>query len=941
MNKFLKISLWTAGVFIGLLLVVVVGFKLFFPAEKVKAMAIEKGSELLEREISIEKLDLSIWGGLGLKLVEVQISTPENFDETNFLTAENIDLKLQILPLFSGEFRIDRLIINQPIISMHKNKNGFNNYTFKKAEEKAPPGIAEKLTPETKAASVALSFDNFEIENGTINYRDDSLDLSMQIMGLNLSTSLANNKPGIFESKGEVSIDSLVVKSKTDLPVFKVDLKYLANYDMNVGLLELSEARLDLNGMKLKIKANVSHAKNNFYVKGNLKSDNVMIDDLLNFIPAKKLDVIKDYKFDGGLAIDVDYEYVPDGEQVLSYNGTVILGNIILTQKDIEGVLKFERALIDFKPDNLRLNIEKGTFDGKPLRGHLVIDDFKNPTINANLAGSLNLSFITPFLPDDFRGDISGIADFDLKISGKTKKLRDMDYSGKLKITDGYYSSGLLPEPLEEFTIDTYIDKKVAKIENLSGKMSSGSFNFNGRITKLIPYLISDSLEENPIYPEIDGDFNSELDFSYLTKYLPPKGDPQLKGEMSIRLKLAGSMEEPERIISQGEVIIKNGSYNDNLLPEPIELFESSLSIAPDTITVKKMTVKFTSSDISFTGKLANPFPYLLPLENIDRSRAKKPLFLFELKSNYFDTDKLFPEATPGAGTERANIPEDSISIVILPDIDGRGTMSIDTLIYAQVELANVKGNVKIADRIIEVYNVSGDVYTGKVSGNTTIDLNDFNKPHYVGKFRASQIEADDFVSRFSKFGGHIFGKVDLNGSYDAFGWEPEEFLNSLSMNSTADMKKGKIVTTGFAYSAINSMANQVGEPFDKEQEVRNMWTNIQVNDGKVKLDQLKTSFGKLGVISIDGYYSFSGELDYKGSLLLSKEWTKKLLSKGGLLGDLSGFLNDKSVDQIKLPLLIGGTVDKPKMNIDISAISKEAGKSIEKEAKNLLKGLF
>jgi len=240
---------------------------------------------------------------------------------------------------------------------------------------------------------------------------------------------------------------------------------------------------------------------------------------------------------------------------------------------------------------------------------------------------------------------------------------------------------------------------------------------------------------------------------------------------------------------------------------------------------------------------------------------------------------------------------------------------------------------VKIHDRKIECYEVTGKVYSGTVGGSTTIDLTDFDNPRYVGKFSASQIEADDFVSRFTGFGGHLFGKVNLNGSYDARGWEPEAFLNSLSMNSTADLKNGKIVTSGFVYEAISALTSKMGQSFEREQPVKKLATNILVENGRVKLDKLTTSLGKTGDISIDVFYSFSGDLDYKGTILLSEDMTNKLLSSLGL--------NAKSVDRVRLPISIGGTTDHPKMDLDFAALTKDVGKNLIDEAAGLLKGFF
>jgi hypothetical protein len=341
---------------------------------------------------------------------------------------------------------------------------------------------------------------------------------------------------------------------------------------------------------------------------------------------------------------------------------------------------------------------------------------------------------------------------------------------------------------------------------------------------------------------------------------------------------------------------------------------------------------------VSFTGKLIDPFPYLLPLEIVDQSKAKKPMFLFELSSHRMNLDSLFPEAVPGSGVNRASLPVDSVSPIILPDINGRGNFSIDTLIYSQVDFTNITGRVMIKDRRIVCNDVNADVYSGAVSGNTTIDLDDFEQPVYQGEFQASQIEVDDFISRFSMLPlkGYVVGKVDLNGNYDAQGWEADQFLNSLSMDGKMDMNSGKLTTSGATHDLLNKLASAVGESVAAEQALKDATTKLYVKDGKVGIDKLVTSLGDLGDLEMDGFYGIlDGGLNYQGTILLSPERSKKLL------GGLSSLFGGDNNGRVKLPLSITGTFDDPKFNVDMSAIQDNLGDNLKDQLGGALKDLF
>ena len=144
------------------------------------------------RPIAVEGVEISFWGGVGVKLQKVTISNPPEFAEGYILKADNIDVKLQILPLISGDYHVSKLIINGPEIMMVKHGDGSNNYTFKAIEKKAPPEMVQQATPEARAAAFAITFDKLEINDGMLTYIDDSSHHRIQVENLNLATRLKN-----------------------------------------------------------------------------------------------------------------------------------------------------------------------------------------------------------------------------------------------------------------------------------------------------------------------------------------------------------------------------------------------------------------------------------------------------------------------------------------------------------------------------------------------------------------------------------------------------------------------------------------------------------------------------------------------------------------------------------------------------------------------------
>lgn len=936
MKKLLKILLWLAGLLVVLIVLLIVAAKLFLPADKIRAMAVEQAGEALDREVTIADLDLSFWGGLGVRLVGVKVAGLEEFDSADLLTAENIDVKLQLLPLISGDYRIDRLIINSPVVSLRKNAAGVSNFDFPSMEEQVPEAIAEGLPDEAKAAAAVVTFDKLEINNGRVDFVDDEAEFELHLVGLNLSTSLEVLRDNVYQSSGKVRIDSLLIITEDSLPAFSIGLEYRADYDMGKSEILMHESELILNGLAFQLSGSGNHTPGARRGRGALHSKEIAVADLFKLMPPEQMKLLEDFELEGAFSFDVDLTYDEQKEKPLDYSGSAVITDLEMVQKDIDGKLTFKRALVDFEADNLRMNIEQGSFDGRPLTGMLTINDFENPTVNGELAGGLNLAFVAPFLPAEDGHQLAGELAFDAKFDGLLSDPTQMRFSGELSVANGNYSSNLLPEPIEQFSLDMFVDNSLVNVREFSLKTTSGNLSFSGRIDNLLPYLMADSTEAAGVMPSMDGSLEGVLNLAMLQRFMDQDVHAQLTGRIQMDLNLTGSADNLANFKPHGTVSISDATYNDDTMPEPIERFDAQLTITPDTITVEKFVVEFQTSDLSFTGKLIDPFPYLLPLDIVDQGRVKKPNFHFELTARRLNIDSLFPEAVPGSGSNRATLPADSAPPIILPDINGRGTFHFDTLIYSGVEFSNIDGRVLIKDRKIVCNDITGNAYTGSISGNTTIDLSDFEVPIYQGEFQARQIESDDFISRFSKFGGVLFGKIDLDGSYNAVGWEPEEFLNSLTMNSKLDMNEGKLKTSGASLEMVSSLASKLGEEFSAEQVLKDASTNLFVKDGKVSMDKLITKLGDLGDLELDLFYGLLDDrLGGGGTILLSQERSKKLM---GGLGSLFGSGN---TGRIKLPIKIGGTIDKPTFSIDFSAITDNIGDNLKNQAEGLLKGLF
>jgi len=946
MKRPYRILSWIAGILIALILIAVILVKLFFPVEKARLLAIEKGSAALGRSIDIESVDVSFWGGLGVELQSVTIANAPDFGQEPLARVGEVDVKLSLLPLLKGEINIDRLIINDLRAEMIKRPDGTNNYTFAATDKKIPPHVRDKVTPEAQAVAATVSFDRLELHNGNIRYQDDSSGMVLDISTLSLSTSLSIPNAAVYHSRGHALAETLVVVLDTDtLPPLTVATRHDAEFDLSSNRLTLRESELTINGLTFTTHGSAEMGREDILAAFNFRSTRIAAKDVLNLLPPERLQALGEFTASGFFSVDADLTYDQSTPDTLRYTGSIELTDAAFSRADIPGELEIGNALIDFETNTLRLSLRQATFDKKPLRGQLTLTDFDNPSVNGDLAGNLDLTLIQPFLDDRTGKGLSGQLAFELRFAGALANYENLDLSGQLAIANGRYGSPLLPEPLDSFELDLFFDNSTTRINRLVARSPKAHLEVTGRITNLIPYVMADSATATRIAPRIDLKTSGQADLSLGNRYLASESHPVLTGNATWDMAVNGLITDLSSFDPRGTVVIRSATYTDELLPEPIERFDADLIVTRDTVTIRQLDVTFPSSDLSLTGKLAKPFPNLLPFEGIEHNPHRKPTLDFALTSERFNTDKLFPEAVPGAETTPPPTPTDrpapttppvqqAVSPVILPDINGRGTLAVDSLVYSEINFTDITAKVRIQDRKIEVYDALASVYTGSVTGTTTIDLTDPAVPQYTGRFQAAQIQAGEFVRQFTPLSDQLTGKMDFAGDYRASGTEREDLKQSLVLNGDLSIRNGQFEASDNTFKLINSVANTLGENLTRTQNFKDLVTSITVEDGKVKANRLRTTFGAVGDLVLDGYYGFDGSLDYSGSILLSKAWSEKLLSKNNLLGDLADFLSGGSAERIKLPLAIGGTVDKPSVGVDLKSVGKDA-------TGDLLKGLL
>jgi len=203
-KKFFKIVAILFVLLIVLLGAAFVALKIYFPPEKIKAIALEQLQAHLKREVRIGDVSIGILKGLGLSKLE--ISEASTFQQGTFVSVDELSIRVQWRPLLQKRIVVDSVTLNKPVIQVIRKADG-KTYNFSDLVESttvqaiaAVPepsrwslvAVAYAAPAQPAAAPAPQSFDlkvaSFQIRSGRVIFKDLSpAKASAELSDLNLN----------------------------------------------------------------------------------------------------------------------------------------------------------------------------------------------------------------------------------------------------------------------------------------------------------------------------------------------------------------------------------------------------------------------------------------------------------------------------------------------------------------------------------------------------------------------------------------------------------------------------------------------------------------------------------------------------------------------------------------------------------------------------------
>lgn len=320
-----KILRVVAGLTLTIIAVSIIFSKVVFNSDRLTSIVIPRISQLLNRQVSAESVELSFFPTLGIRITGLRVSNPENskFSSPYFIDSKSIVIDARILPLLKNRLEINNVIFYSPRIYLEKNSR--NQWNTDKLFSEAY--YHENVS--TKGSFSSLLLSNFEIDNGTVIYISQNRRLVFSAFNVDLKSRIKTVvKENRLVSETILSVGGLELQSGGTTISFPNPLELTArfDYDKRHDLLNITSQYAKLFGISLRANMQVSYFPQNRLsvdIENTDSSAMTLWDILPNFLQSSS----KRESFKGKVVFNLKYTQTGSSHY---FNFTSALKNVSL-----------------------------------------------------------------------------------------------------------------------------------------------------------------------------------------------------------------------------------------------------------------------------------------------------------------------------------------------------------------------------------------------------------------------------------------------------------------------------------------------------------------------------------------------------------------------------------------------------------------------------------
>lgn len=520
-----------------------------------------------------------------------------------------------------------------------------------------------------------------------------------------------------------------------------------------------------------------------------------------------------------------------------------------------------------------------------------------------------------------------------------SKDFASVKTSGKLALdghAKGRYNAGSLPA----FGVNMQIIDAMFKYPSLPKSVN----NINVDVKVLNPNGVLDAttidvhkfhleMAGNPIDmtahvktpisdPGIRATLKGLINLASVKEFIPLDKNDDLSGTIKSDISVDGHMsaidkKEYDKFKASGVFEVDQMNYKSDSLPFPVKLNTMKLNFTTQNVELTQFDALLGKSDIQAQGKIDNLLQYVFKNELIKGS--------FTLNSNLMDLNEMMGSpatsttAAAAATSTAAAATATSEAFAVPANIDFNLDANIKKVLYTNLVLENMVGNIVVRDQKVDMTNLKMNVIGGALTLNGFYETTNIKKPTVGMNLR---MENFDIQKTFATF--NTIQKLAPIGQYakGMFSATLENLKTTLNAAMEPDLAtvsaNGVFKTDNVNVGGFPPFV-KLGETLKIEQlknmEVKNINAKYFIKDGRLNLEPFDVKVNAIST-NISGSTGLDQTIDYKYKMEIPRSMFGSAANTAlnGLLAQANAKAGTNIAidDKINVVVLMGGTVTKP-----------------------------
>lgn len=693
----------------------------------------------------------------------------------------------------------------------------------------------------------------------------------------------------LFKGKGEpMSIDAFSSENARVNVVFNKE--GLANYDI-----------------ALKDKNERDSIKNNDFAL-NFQDYTIKNLRFTYFDEASKMSVILDsinHEGSGNFKNKIlDLDTKSTAKLAVTIDKTNYLKNVALSLDAVLG-LDLENFKYTFKENEALVNLLPIAFDGFiQITDSGQVYDMKFKTPVSSFKNFLGL------IPEMYSGKLDGIkTSGDFKVNGIIKGTYNdatiPAFDIEIASDNASFQYPNLPKSVKNIVIDSRIVNKTGVFNNTYINLNKLSFTidqdvFNAKAT-------IQNIAENPL---INAEIKGIVNLANVAKAYPVKLEKPLTGILKADVVTRFDMKSVEasqyqNIQNTGTITVTDFNYESKEMVKPFKIKQAAIAFNPKDIHLNNFYGETGNSDFHVTGSLDNFYGFIFKNQVLKGN--------FNMTSRQFEVADFMETKTDTTATTAT---KEALKIPAFLDVSINAKAT--TVVYDNLNLKEVSGNLVIKDEAATLSNLKMNIFGGQIALSGMVSTKEktpkFNMDLGLNALNISESFTQlAMLKSIAPIANAVLGK--LNSTIKLSGNLTNDMtpdLKTISGNLIGQLLESKLNPANSPM--LSSLSSNIKFIDLEKLNLDHLKMALSFKDGKVEINPFTLKYQDIG-IEIGGSHGFDQSMDYKVKFDVPAKYLGTEVNN--LISKLTP-ADAAKIENFPINAVLTGSFTNPKVSTDI-----------------------